>query len=183
MYVINLIILVYFLTSNLVLSRWIKFTNFLILKTKINNFKNSIKIFIFSRFRNTIYSIDQVSSDEITLLHHLGLGDAIICNGIVNYLTKKSVKVDLPVLKNNYDQLSFLYSENNLVNLIPVEDKNGIYKTDNTKQILRIGYEKNYGMFNKSFYTQLGLFYRLLFQIFLHAYKHRKRKKLEASPI
>ena len=95
-----------------------KVYKFFNLKTKINNFKNSIKIFIFSNFRNTIYSINEISSDEITLLHHLGLGDSIICNGIVNYLTKKSVKVNLPVLKNNYDQLSFLYSENNLVNLI-----------------------------------------------------------------
>ena len=77
-----------------------KVYKFFNLKTKINNFKNSIKIFIFSNFRNTIYSINEISSDEITLLHHLGLGDAIICNGIVNYLTKRSVKINLPVLKN-----------------------------------------------------------------------------------
>ena len=143
-----------------------KVYKFFNLKTKINKFKNKIKIYIFSRFRNTIYSINEISSDEITVLHHLGLGDAIICNGIVNYLTKKSIKVNLPVLKNNYDQLSFLYSENNLVNLIPVEDKNGIYKTDNTKQILRVGYEKNYGKFNESFYTQLGLPYVTPLNIF-----------------
>ena len=156
-----------------------KVYKFFNLKTKINNFKNSIKIFIFSNFRNTIYSINEISSDEITLLHHLGLGDSIICNGIVNYLTKKSIKINLPVLKNNYDQLSFLYSENNLVNLIPVEDKNGIYKTDNTMQILRVGYEKNYGKFNKSFYTQLGLPYNYSFKYFYMPINTEKEKNLK----
>jgi len=152
---------------------------FIKLKTKLHNFKNLIKIFIFSNFRNTIYSINEISSDEITLHHHLGLGDAIICNGIVNYLTKKSVKVNLPVLKNNYNQLSFLYSENKLVNLIPIEDKNEIYKTGNAKQILRVGYEKNYGKFNKSFYTQLCLPYNHSFKYFCMPVNIEKEKNLK----
>ena len=152
---------------------------FIKLKTKLHNFKNLIKIFIFSNFRNTIYSINEISSDEITLHHHLGLGDAIICNGIVNYLTKKSVKVNLPVLKNNYNQLSFLYSENKLVNLIPIEDKNEIYKTGNAKQILRVGYEKNYGKFNKSFYTQLDLPYNYSFKYFYMPINTEKEKNLK----
>ena len=149
------------------------------LKQIMHKFKNIVKIFIFSNFRNTIYSINEISSDEITLLPHLGLGDAIVCNGIVNYLTKKSIKVDLLVLKNNYDQLSFLYSENNLVNLIPVGDKNSIYKIDKSKQILRVGYEKNYGKFNKSFYTQLGLPYNHSFQYFYLPINTEKEKSLK----
>ena len=36
----------------------------------------------------------------------------------------------------------------------------------NTKQILRVGYEKNYGKFNESFYTQLGLPYDYSFDYF-----------------
>ena len=48
--------------------------------------------------------------------------------------------MNIPVLKKNYDQLSFLYSENDYVNLFTAENENTIYK--NSKQILRLGFEK-----------------------------------------
>jgi hypothetical protein len=63
--------------------------------------------------------------------------------------------------------------------LIPVEDKNGIYKTDNTIQILRVGYEKNYGKFNESFYTQLGLPYNHSFKYFYMPINTEKEKNLK----
>ena len=71
--------------------------------------------------------------------------------------------MNIPVLKKNYDQLSFLYSENDYVNLFTVENENTIYK--NSKQILRLGFEKNFGFFNSSFYKQLDIPYDILSNI------------------
>ena len=96
------------------------------LKKLIHKFKNLIKVFIFSNFKNTIFTLKKINKDEIIVHHHLGLGDAIICNGIINLITEKSIKVNIPVLKKNYDQLSFLYSENDYVNLFTVENDNTI---------------------------------------------------------
>lgn len=110
-------------------------------------------------FKNTVYRIESISSKEVVLHHHLGLGDAIICNGIVNYLTKQSIRVNLPVLKENFHQISFMYQENNLVSLFCIKNDSDVYKKPRSKQILRVGFEKNFGMFNTSFYEQLNLPY------------------------
>ena len=63
-----------------------------LVKKIIHLFKNNIKIFIFKNFKNTIYRIDKLSEKTIIIHHHLGLGDIIICNGLVNYLSKNSKK-------------------------------------------------------------------------------------------
>ena len=37
---------------------------------------------------NIYFKLSSKLSDEIVLYHHLGLGDHIICNGLVNYLSE-----------------------------------------------------------------------------------------------
>ena len=147
------------------------------LKKLIHKFKNLIKVFIFSNFKNTIFTLKKINKDEIIVHHHLGLVDAIICNGIINLITEKSIKVNIPVLKKNYDQLSFLYSENDYVNLFTVENENTIYK--NSKQILRLGFEKNFGFFNSSFYKQLDIPYEYSFEYFKLPINTEKEQGLE----
>ena len=46
--------------------------------------------------------------DSFIIHHHLGLGDSIICNGLVNYLSKKNNKVYLPVKSNLLDKINYL---------------------------------------------------------------------------
>ena len=51
--------------------------------------------------------------------HHLGLGDHIICNGLINYLSKNE-KIYLICKKKYFKNLKYLYSENKNVELLPL---------------------------------------------------------------
>ena len=41
--------------------------------------------------------IKDIENKEFILHHHLGLGDSIVCNGMINYLSKDFEKIYLPV--------------------------------------------------------------------------------------
>ena len=43
----------------------------------------------FKKSTDFIYSLNKIKQDEFILYHHLGLGDFIVCNGMVNYLSNK----------------------------------------------------------------------------------------------
>lgn len=57
----------------------------------------------------------------IYIYHHLGLGDHIICNGLVRFLQKKHNEVSLFCYHHNIENVSFMYSDNKDIKLIPVE--------------------------------------------------------------
>ena len=102
-----------------------------LIKKIIHLFKNNMKIFIFKNFKNTIYKIDKLSSKTIVIHHHLGLGDIIICNGLVNYLSDKFEKIILPVYENYYEQVCFLYIENPKIEVVKIQNKSEIYSRFN----------------------------------------------------
>ena len=58
--------------------------------------------------------------EEFVLHHHLGLGDTIICNGLVNFLSTKYSKIYLPVKENLFNTVQFLYSENKNLSLFKI---------------------------------------------------------------
>ena len=104
--------------------------------------------------------------DEFVLHHHLGLGDTIICNGLVNFLSTKYSKIYLPVKENLFSTVQFLYSENKKLSLFKIsnesreEDIDEFASSKNLK-ILRVGYQNVKDQpFNLAFYKQLGLPYR-----------------------
>jgi len=137
-----------------------------LIKKIIHLFKNSINIFIFINFKNTIYKIDTLSAKTIVIHHHLGLGDIIICNGLVNYLSDKFEKIILPIYENYYEQVCYLYIENPKIEVIKIQNDSEIYNRFNKNQVLRIGFEKNFGKFNTSFYKQLNIPYSVSFDFF-----------------
>ena len=137
-----------------------------LIKKMIHSFKNNIKIFIFKNFKNTIYRIDKLSEKTIIIHHHLGLGDIIICNGLVNYLSKKFEKIILPVYEKYYEQVCYLYVENPKIEVIKILNESEIYNRFKSKKVLRIGFEKNIGKFNTSFYKQLNIPYSVSFDFF-----------------
>ena len=103
---------------------------------------------------------------EFVLHHHLGLGDTIICNGLVNFLSTKYSKIYLPVKENLFNTVQFLYSENKNLSLFKISNdsrEEDIYKFALSKnvKILRVGYQNVKDQpFNLAFYKQLGLPYR-----------------------
>ena len=118
------------------------------------------------------FSLKDIENKEFILHHHLGLGDSIVCNGMVNYLTKNFEKIYVPVKDNNYKTIKFLYSENNRVEIFKVENEtreNDVsnFANNNNLEILRVGF-KNVGdtPFNKAFYKQLNLPYKYSIKYF-----------------
>ena len=69
----------------------------------------------------TLKNINDISKDSFILYHHLGLGDVIICNGLVNYISKSFKNIHLIVDKKFYKQITFLYSENSNVVVVPAD--------------------------------------------------------------
>lgn len=91
--------------------------------------------------------------------HHLGLGDHIICNGLVNKLSIEK-QIILPCKERNYPSVKYLYSENKNVTVVPISGDEFSEVDRLSKQfgakIIRTGWTG--GLFwDKSFYTSLGL--------------------------
>ena len=122
--------------------------------------------------KKIINKLKHIKGEKIIPFIHLGLGDQIICNGLINYIANNlDKKVFLPVKNNHTEQISYLYSENKNVNIFEVknetrnEDVENFAKNMNI-QILKIGYEKvKKNPFNTFFYKQLNLPYE-------HTYNH-----------
>ena len=57
--------------------------------------------------------------NKILVHHHLGLGDHIICNGLINYLSK-SKKIYLICKIQYYKNINYLYSQNKNVVVVPL---------------------------------------------------------------
>ena len=96
--------------------------------------------------KKIINKLKHIKGEKIIPFIHLGLGDQIICNGLINYIANNlDKKVFLPVKNNHTEQISYLYSENKNVNIFEVknetrnEDVENFAKNMNI-QILKIGY-------------------------------------------
>ena len=124
------------------------------------------------RRKKVVKKLNEIKNNEFVLYHHLGLGDHIICNGLTNYLSKKYKKIYMPVFDRNYKNLSYLYSENESVELfkIPDEDEiSSIISFANIKnlQVLKVGFEEiGKQSFNTAFYNQLMIDYSVSFDYF-----------------
>ena len=61
---------------------------------------------------NTTYKLSKIKDSKFILHHHhLGLGDHIICNGMINYLTNYFNKIYIPVKEKNFDNIKYLYKD------------------------------------------------------------------------
>jgi len=94
--------------------------------------------------------------------HCMGLGDTIICNGIINNCTTKFDKVVIFCKPQFYPSISFLYRNNDKVFIIKADDAQAGAIFDNilhdTK--IKVGFgniPSDYKFFDESFYNQVGL--------------------------
>ena len=67
--------------------------------------------------------------------------------------------------------MCYLYIENPKIEVIKIQNKSEIYKRFKNYQVLRIGFEKNFGKFNVSFYKQLNIPYSVSFEFFSNTTK------------
>lgn len=120
------------------------------------------------------YELDKIKSKKLVVHTHQGLGDHIICNGLINYFSEIFDEIYLPVKSRDFDNISYLYKENNKVKIFNIgkfdesdikkNEKNEIksinfFAKDNNLKILNVGFKKTKSPFNKSFYSQFSLDY------------------------
>lgn len=126
-----------------------------------------------------LYDVTSIKNKSLIVYHHIGLGDIIICNGIVNYLSTLFDNLYLVVDKKFEKQAKYLYSENSNVKIISdeprgVNDLSNFVETfasENNLNILKIGwgaYIKKFlnPPFYKAFYKQLKLPYSYSYKLF-----------------
>lgn len=141
--------------------------------------------------------------EKIIVHHNTGLGDHILCNGLVNYISQDK-KVFLISNMRNYQSIKYLYSENPNVTVLPIIRNNKfefyllklatlfnesierssekllskIYSKLIRSKILYIGFnEVKYPEWDKSFYNSLNLDFNIRYDFFNLPKKLPKRPK------
>ena len=108
-----------------------------------------------------IISTPGCTNDELQIYHHLGLGDHIICNGLVRQFSKLYQKVYCFVKAVNVSSVAFMYRDEPKIQLIPVKDDSEVVlRTNESIPLIKIGFEKldtSSGNFDESFYRQVGM--------------------------
>ena len=96
----------------------------------------------------------------IYLYHHLGLGDHIICNGLVREIYKIEKEVSLYCKFNNLNNVTYMYRDLKNLHIIGIKSDQDILVDKNT---LKIGFEyvyifQQYGItWDESFYRQCNI--------------------------
>lgn len=106
--------------------------------------------------------------------HHLGLGDHIICNGLVRHFAKKFDKLSLFCKPHNYENVSYMYRDNKNIIVLPIGEDLDVIKYINKNNIdkntIRVGFEKindcGTKTFDECFYTSIGLPFDIRFNEF-----------------
>ena len=119
-----------------------------------------------------LYDITNINNKNLIVYHHIGLGDIVICNGMINYISSLVENLYLVVDRKFEKQAKYLYSENSNVNIFEVKNETRSqdvinFAKENNVQILKIGYEKvKKNPFNTFFYKQLKLPYDYSYKYF-----------------
>ena len=114
-------------------------------------------------FKKT-YDINKIKTDKFLAYTHLGLGENIVCNGLLNYFSESFDKIYLPVKSRDINNINYLYKDNQKIEVFKiehsseVEDINSFAKKNNLIT-LKVGFKKRKPPFNLSFYDQFGLPY------------------------
>lgn len=127
----------------------------------------------YMRIRQKIkYKLESCKSDSIILHYHLGLGDNIVCNGLVNRLSNEFNQIYLPVKQPYSKMIRQMFSYNEKLKFFEVSYSNStfdvfIFSLKNNLDILRVGFEKQKDQpFNTWFYEQLNLNYSDSYNLF-----------------
>jgi hypothetical protein len=107
----------------------------------------------------------------ILLHHHLGMGDHIICAGLVNFIAKNNpnTTIVLPSKINNWHSNVCLHSRNKNILINAVSSDNSVkhLKDALDATYYSIGFEKiDKQKFDESFYEQIGLDFKFRYEYF-----------------
>jgi hypothetical protein len=120
------------------------------------------------------------------IYHHLGLGDHIICNGLVRFYQEKFTFVKVFVKKHNYENVSYMFRDNPNIEFMVVnsdDDVLGFISSNNLNtELIKIGFEKLVGFksksFDEGFYLGDGLPFEYRFEKFHYERDLEKEKEI-----
>lgn len=134
-----------------------------------------------SIYKNT-YNLNRIKGDQFLAYTHLGLGDHIVCNGLINHFSESFQKIYLPVKSRDLNNLNYLYRDNHKIKIFRIEHDTEVEDISNFSKeknlpILKVGFKKRKPPFNLSFYAQFKLPYNISidkFQVSRDAIKEEK---------
>ena len=121
-------------------------------------------------FKNT-YNINKIKDNKFLAYTHLGLGDHIVCNGLLNHFSESFSEIYLPVKSRDLNNLNYLYKDNDRIKVFKIEHETEVKDINNFAEInnltiLKVGFKKRKPPFNISFYEQFDLPYNYSFNKF-----------------
>lgn len=115
----------------------------------------------------------------IYIHHHLGLGDHIVCNGLVRALYEQHGEVTLAVKNHNYPSVKQLYRDLENMHFHKVTSDAECIAEYKKQPFIRVGFENCRSDWEKSFYDQLGLDYSVRFSKFFIDRDFKREQALE----
>ena len=120
---------------------------------------------------------------------HLGLGDHIICNGIVRYVAEQCKSVYVFCKKHTFNNVEYMYRDNCNIHVVPVGEDAEVVKFINKFNLhdktIRIGFEYltiyPSERFDFSFYKALNLPFEYRFEKFFFTRDIKKEQKIAAE--
>lgn len=128
-----------------------------------------------------------LNPNSIIVHHHLGLGDHIICNGLVRYILKHASPSCLwLVTKNKYgNNVKAMYSDEPRIKILPVQHDQDLYNMPydwSNIRLIRAGFEKCINsQFDKSMYDSVGVPFNERWDSFYIKRNHTVEEKLLAE--
>lgn len=77
---------------------------------------------------------------ELSILIHLGLGDAIICNGLIRFYSKLYDSIKIPCYNHNYNAVSFMFRDDKKISVHPVESSEEAVELFGHNNSLKLGF-------------------------------------------
>lgn len=118
----------------------------------------------------------------INIHHHLGLGDHIVCNGLVREIYNKHASLNLYCKKQNLESVSFMYRDLPNLEITTVDSDEDVVME---KNLLRVGFEHAYFYKNslnitwdESFYKQCNIDFHKRWSSFFFLRDEDLEKKL-----
>ena len=90
-----------------------------------NKILDKILLKYFSFRKMIFFTPEKINANHIIIHHHLGLGDTIVCFGLVNKLTEMYDKIYLPIKERYADMIRYLYKDNKKIGLWAMWYENG----------------------------------------------------------
>lgn len=108
------------------------------------------------------------------IYHHLGLGDHIICNGLVRYFKELHGEVTVFSKPHNYENIKHMYRDDENIKVINVGDDGGVNNFIDTEKlnekVIRVGFGnltwRDGCTFDEEFYTTIGVPFEYRFSKF-----------------